>query len=89
MEKPLSYIFTSTSMYFEFHITDTLEIAWQQPSYNVNEANSFVEVCVQLTGALERSVDITISTVPDNATGKLPLNISYWMGSHPISLDFG
>ena len=69
-------------MYFEFRITDTLGIAWQQPSYPVSEANSFVEVCVQSTGALERSVDITISTVPDTATGKLPQNLI----GHPISL---
>ena len=57
-------------MYLQF--ADQLEIAWQQPSYTVSETAASIEVCVGLTGELERSVVVTISTASGTANaGKL------------------
>ena len=71
---------TCTCMYF----ADTLELAWQQPSYTVSEAAGSIEVCVEVSGELERSVEIAISTDPGSATGKLPL---YWHLCCPCALS--
>ena len=47
------------------------DIALQQSSHSVGEANGFVTVCAELpTGNLERSVTVYLSTASATATGE-------------------
>ena len=47
-----------------------MEVSFQQTVYTVMESGDVVEVCVVLSGVLERSVTITLSTSNGSATGK-------------------
>ena len=47
-----------------------VEVSFQQTVYTVMESGDIVEVCVVLSGVLERSVTITLSTSNGSATGK-------------------
>lgn len=42
----------------------------EQLQYSVGEEEGFVTICVLLTNATERSVQISYSTVPGSAQGK-------------------
>ena len=48
-----------------------MEVSFQQTVYSVMESNDTVEVCVVLSGILERNVTITLSTSNGSAVGKL------------------
>ncbi len=53
------------------------------PSYTVNEANGTVEVCATIvSGTLERSVVVTISTSDGTATGESFARLSKAKGSN-------
>ena len=41
-----------------------VRVGLQQPSYTVVEGEELVEVCVELSGLIERRVSVNISTVP-------------------------
>ena len=42
-----------------------MRVGLQQPSYTVVEGEGLVEVCVALSGLIERRVSVNISTVPN------------------------
>ena len=48
-----------------------VEVSFQQTVYSVMESNDTVEVCVVLSGILERNVTITFSTSNGSAVGTL------------------
>ena len=48
-----------------------MEVSFQQTVYNVMESDGFVEVCVVLSGVLERDVTVSLFTVDFSAVGKL------------------
>ena len=48
-----------------------MEVSSQQTVYSVNESVGFVEVCVVLSGVLERNVTVSLFTVDISAVGKL------------------
>ena len=41
-----------------------VRVGLQQPSYTVVEGEGLVEVCVELSGLIERRVSVNVSTVP-------------------------
>ena len=47
-----------------------VEVSFAASTNNVNENDGSVEVCLLLTGQLERTLNVTVSTVPGTATGK-------------------
>ena len=47
-------------------------IGLEMPNYTIPEEGGFVEVCAVVTdGTLERTVNITLETLPGSATGWL------------------
>jgi len=47
-----------------------VEVRFQQTVYSVMESDGIVEVCVELSGVLERDVTISLSTSDGSAVGK-------------------
>lgn len=49
-------------------------MGFEQDTYEVNEPDSFVTVCVNLTAPIERSVMVALLTVGITAQGQLKIN---------------
>ena len=57
-----------------------MTVTLQQSEYEVGETDGMVQVCVELTGVVERSVEILLNTVDDTATGKTITALIYLDG---------
>ena len=48
-----------------------VQVSFVMSTFLVNENEGPVEVCLLLTGELDRSLNVTVSTVPGTALGRL------------------
>ena len=48
-------------------------VSFFQATYVADENQATVEVCLSLSGQLDRDLNVTISTITDTAMGKFPL----------------
>ena len=47
-----------------------MQVSFVASTFLINEDEGTVEVCLLLTGELERSLNVTVSTVPGTAMGR-------------------
>ena len=52
-------------------------LGFERESYSISEGNGSVEVCVQVTGVLQSSLSVSLTTVDGTATGDSVLSYSY------------
>ena len=48
----------------------TVILGFDRETYSTSEGNSSVEVCVQVSGVLQSSVRLSLTTVEESATGE-------------------
>ena len=66
----------------------TVVVGFERESYSISEGNGSVEVCVQVTGVLQGSLSVSLTTVDGTATGESVLSYSYLgaMAGHKLLL---
>ena len=48
----------------------TVVVGFEHASYSISEGNGSVEVCVQVSGILQSSLSVSLTTVDGTATGE-------------------
>ena len=48
----------------------TVVVGFERKTYSISEGNGSVEVCVQVSGVLQSSLHLSLTTVDGTATGK-------------------
>ena len=48
----------------------TVVVGFERESYSISEGNGSVEVCVQVSGILQSSLSVSLTTVDGTATGE-------------------
>ena len=48
----------------------TVVVGFEHESYRIDEGNGSVEVCVQVSGILQSSLRLSLTTVDEDATGE-------------------
>lgn len=59
----------NTSSVFNYAFLAGVLVSFAQATYLADEGQGTIEVCLSLTGQLDRNLNVTISTISGSATG--------------------